>query len=129
MQLDYAQLPETAQVIADVIGVEKTLQLARLPQVSNNRSVYIPTPKRLGDSHWLVQALGETTARKLSEEYPGFQLSLARCTSAVKRQRNEKIVAMREQNVSNADIAKEFGMTVSAVKMVYSRWCKAQTTH
>lgn len=77
-------VPDTAQVIADVIGVEKTLQLVRQPQVFKKRNVYIPSPKRLGSSHWLVQALGAVTARKLAEEFSGVQLSLAQCTSAVK---------------------------------------------
>lgn len=120
MQLQHANLPETAQAIADVIGVEKTLELVRGEKCQHSREVYVP--KRLRENHWLLELIGREAAIQLSKEFPGIRLPLP--TSLSKIERNRKIVHMRQQGMKYRDIADELCMSTDAVKKVYQRWVK-----
>lgn len=125
MQLQHANLPETAQAIADVIGVEKTLELVRAKKQDKCRSLYVPTSRRLRPSHVLVQILGADVARELAEEFGGIQLTLPKCSSVFNEGRNRKIIQMRQQGMKYRDIADELCMSLDAVKKIYRRWMKA----
>ncbi|WP_430735158.1 Mor transcription activator family protein [Halodesulfovibrio aestuarii] len=124
MQLQHANLPETAQQIADVIGVENTMELVRAKQ-GKGQFLYVPTSKRLRPSHVLVQILGAEVARELAEEFGGIQIKLPKCRSLLNEDRNQKIIQMRQQSMKYHDIAVELCMSVSSVKMTYSRWIKS----
>ncbi len=121
MQLQHANLPETAQQIADVIGVEKTLELVGGERCQHSREVYVP--KRLRENHWLLELIGREAATQLSKEFPGIRLPLP--TTLNKIERNRKIVHMRQQGMKYRDIADALCMSVSSVKMAYSRWVKS----
>lgn len=125
MQLQHANLPETAQQIADVIGYEKTMELVRAKQGDKCRSLYVPTSGRLKDSHLLVQTLGVEAARELANEFAGYTLSLPRCPSVFKQERNKKVIQMRQHGMKYKAIAEELCMSVDAVKKVYQRWRKS----
>lgn len=124
MQLQHANLPETAQQIADVIGYEKTMELVRAKQGDKCRSLYVPTSGRLKDSHLLVQTLGVEAARELANEFAGYTLSLPRCPSVFKQERNKKVIQMRQQGMKYQSIAEELDMELEAVKAIYYRWAK-----
>lgn len=126
MQSEIVQLPPTAQEIASVIGVEKTLQLVRGKQKEKSRSLYVPSPARMHSSHWLVKTIGEDAALELAHEYAGEPLTIPRCSSFTKLERNSRIIRMRQQGLRYQEIADALGMGMSAVKMVYSRWVKSQ---
>lgn len=126
MQQQQANLPATAQEIAEVIGIEKTMQLVRGKQQDKCRSLYVPTIKRLRPSHVLVQILGPDVARELAEEFGGIQLTLPKCRSAFNEERNQKIIQMRQQGVKYQDIAVALGCSVASAKTVYARWMKRQ---
>lgn len=129
MQDKQAQLPAMAQELADVIGVEKTMKLVEGKRKTKSRSLYVPSPSRMNKSHWLVQTIGQEAAQELAQEYAGEPLTIPKCSSFIKLERNKKIVQMRQQGVRYQDIADNLGMTVSAVKMVYSRWMSAHREH
>lgn len=128
MQIQNDALPSTAQEIAEVIGVEKTLELVKGKRETGCRSLYVPRPDNMHSSHWLVKTIGEQAAQKLAREYAGEPLTIPRCSSLSKLERNKKIIAMRQKGLRYQDIAEALGMTVSAVKMVYSRWMHSQRT-
>lgn len=111
-----AVLPPTAQVIADVIGREKTLKLAQAVQF---RSLYIP--KQLKPSHWLVTVVGTEAAQRLIEEFPSMSMPLAKCSSAVKAERNRRIAELSSSGMSSPEIAKRLGMKKSTVKLILYR--------
>lgn len=121
MQLQHANLPETAQQIADVIGVEKTLELVGGEKCQHSREVYVP--KRLRENHWLPELIGREAATQLSKEFPGIRLPLP--TSLSKIERNNRIIQMRHQGETYKVIAERMGMSVDTVKAVYYRWMKA----
>jgi sulfite reductase beta subunit-like hemoprotein len=125
MEMQRRQLPSTAQEIAEVIGVEKTMELVRGKQKTKCRSLYVPSPNRMKSSHWLVQTIGEEAARELSQEYAGEPLTIPKCSCVIKLERNKRIVQMRQQGFRYQDIADTLGMNVSTVKMVFSRWMHA----
>lgn len=129
MEMQREQLPFTAQDIAEVIGVEKTMELVRGKQKTKCRSLYVPSPSRMKSSHWLVQTIGEEAARELSQEYAGEPLTIPKCSSVIKLERNKRIIQMRQQGVRYQAIADALGMNVSAVKMVYSRWMHAHSSN
>ncbi|MEZ0576856.1 helix-turn-helix domain-containing protein [Halodesulfovibrio aestuarii] len=126
MQPEKAYLPATAQGIADVIGFEKTMALVRGKRQSKCRSLYVPAPDRMKPSHWLVQTIGEESARDLATEYAGEPLTIPKCSSVTKLERNRQIIQMREQGMTHQDVARAMDMSVSSVKTVYYRWLKAQ---
>ncbi|TIH12755.1 hypothetical protein D0S45_17445 [Marinifilum sp. JC120] len=111
-----AALPPTAQVIADVIGKEKTLKLAQAVQF---RSLYIP--KQLKPSHWLVTVVGTDAAQRLIEEFPSMSMPLARCSSAVKAERNRKIAELSAEGRTVSDIARRLGIKRNTVQTILYR--------
>lgn len=129
MQFKQEQLPAMAQELADVIGVEKTLELVKGKRKTKSRSLYVPSPTRMRSSHWLVQTIGEKAAQELAQEYAGEPLTIPKCSSFIKLERNKRIIQMRQQGHRYQDIADSLGMTVSAVKMVYSRWMSTQSNN
>jgi len=114
--MEQITLPQTAQVIAEVIGTERTLALAR---VCKWRSVYIP--ETLPAGHWLRTIVGDDEAEKLSKEFPGFTLPLAKCSSAMKAQRNARIAAMYRGGMTQGAIAEEMNMSEHTVQTILYR--------
>lgn len=111
-----AVLPPTAQVIADVIGRDKTLTLARATQC---RSIYIP--QRLNPAHWLVAVVGSEAAQKLIKEFPSCCLPLAKCSSVVKAERNKKIAELSAEGLTVAEIARRLGVNKNTVQTICYR--------
>lgn len=116
-----AALPPTAQVIADVIGRDATLALARAAKC---RSVYIP--QRLPRSHWLRSVVGENAAEMLSEEFPGITLPLAKCAGVVKAERNRIIAELSARGMKQREIGRRLGIPESTVQTVLYRMRQRQ---
>lgn len=111
-----AELPPTAQVVAEVIGRDATLRLARCVKF---RSLFVP--KSLPANHWLRDVLGDDAAERLSGEFPSMQLPLARCSNVYRADRDRRILAMREEGHSGEAIAKALGIPKSTVWTVVYR--------
>lgn len=115
------ELPPTAQVVADVIGREDTLRLARAVKF---RSLYVP--KQLPARHWLRDVLGDHTAELLAQEFQGMQLPLARCSNVYRADRDARIISMRENGQTAKEIARALNLKESTVWTVIYR---KQRTH
>ncbi len=80
-------LPPSAQVVAEVIGREKTLLLAR---TICHRHFYVPKVYPIG--HWIPALVGRETAALLQHTFGGELVDLAKCTSLARAERNKEIV-------------------------------------
>jgi hypothetical protein len=108
-----APLPESAQVIADVIGREATLHLAKhlrydgliYSKSRRCRLFYVPKLKRLTESYWLVQVIGYENAKLLQDEFGGSLLTLAACSETLRGERNHRVVAAYKAGKSVQEIA------------------------
>lgn len=59
--------------LVQLVGVEAVQTLLT---TCGGMSVYIPTPERMPDSHWLVMAVGFEAAMLIADRYAGDRLSL-----------------------------------------------------
>ncbi len=84
-------LPESAQLIADIIGRDRALYLiGRLPRSPKRpKDVWLYVPKKLSESHQLVKLIGMSDAQKLVKAFGGQNLCLASCHSLVRLYRDE----------------------------------------
>ncbi len=106
-------LPETAQVIADIIGRQPTLILASM---CKHRKLYVPTSFR--PDYWITRAIGEDLAKRLHREFRGISLDLARCHAIHIRERNAMIRRQYREGHSILDIIREHRMSLRAVRYV-----------
>lgn len=109
-------LPPTAAEVAQVIGREKTLLLAKSIR---HRSLYVP--KTLPESHWLRDIIGDEAAARLVAEFQGMQVPLAKCTRLAGAARNAKIYEMRARGASVPDISKYYGICESTIWTILYR--------
>ncbi|XHR29615.1 MAG: hypothetical protein ACFUZC_03465 [Chthoniobacteraceae bacterium] len=103
-------LPPTAQEIADVIGYDATLILARMVPT---RAIYVP--HKMPDSHWIVRAIGDRLATKLWEEFHGMHLPLAKCTIVATTERRVGIRKAYAAGEAVPAIAAHWGVTAQRV--------------
>lgn len=113
-----AQLPESVQEIADVIGRDKALILAGMA----NGCMYVPQPRRMTTEHWIAQTIGHEAAVELSTEFPGFILKLATCRFVYTHWRNQRIWELHQNGVSNGDIAELFSITERHIRNIINRF-------
>ena len=113
---DLPPLPETAQVIADVIGRDATLKLAS--KVSN-RNLYIP--KRTDEHHWISRAIGYAKAYALTQEFGGLLMSLATCEHYFTRERNAKVRADYQSGKSTLELALIYDLTQRRVQQIVEK--------
>lgn len=106
-------LPETAQVIAEVIGREATLKLASKVR---NRNLYIP--KRMEEGHWIARSVGYAKALALTQEFGGLLMCLANCEHYWTHERNVRIVAEYKAGKSTLELAQIHEMTQRRVQQI-----------
>ncbi len=111
--MDHPPLPETAQVIANVVGRDATLKLASLVR---NRNLYVP--KRLDEGHWISKTIGHAKAVALVQEFGGLLMSLATCEHYFTQERNVRIRSDFKAGKSTLEIAQEHGMTQRRVQQI-----------
>ena len=116
-------LPQTARVLAEVIGPQATLALSeRLYQrrhISASAGLLnLSIPKTIARSHWIMETLGLSKSKMLSKEFGGEKLPLCRCRNIERSKRNAQIIAEKESGKSVEDIAKEFHLTTKAVVFI-----------
>ena len=106
-------LPETAQVIAEVIGREATLKLASKVR---NRNLYIP--KRADEHHWISRTIGYAKAHALVQEFGGLLMSLATCEHYFTRERNAKLRADYTAGRTTLELATIYDLTQRRVQQI-----------
>lgn len=124
------KLPRSVQQIADVIGREKALELvgklprAQRPSHTKGESmvcVYIPMLCNLKPDHKLARMIGYAAAEKLSIRFGSEILNLATCRNVYRSFRNDAILRMIKEGISEELIAEWMGVTVRTVSMVARR--------
>lgn len=111
-----AELPQSVQQIADVIGRDEALDLvARLPRHFQKHHptgrVLLYVPKALPDGHRLVDLLGRELAEQLVAAFGGEILYPAACVAMSRARRKVVIREQVAQGVAREDIAKSHGIT------------------
>ena len=121
----YGRLPQSAQEIADVIGVERTLYLiGKLPKIRSGQPgkestrVVLYVPKRLPIDHMLVRILGWKDAEKLSIHFPGEILSPALCNEVYRAWRDRAICNLLKSGLSTTIVAQWFDLSTKQVVRV-----------
>lgn len=101
-------LPETAQVVADVIGREATLALAAKCQYKN---LYVPK-KGFEIRDWVTKAIGPAKAEKLVKIFGGESLPLPKCFYVYQQQRNLQMRQAYASGKTVQEIAEAFLMSL-----------------
>jgi hypothetical protein len=132
------ELPESAQVVADVIGRDATLQLTK---VAKGRKIYIPVtlcaghgitrcgrssketrPRCTCKGHWLAATVGDELAVLLCRTFGGESLDLAPCYYVHAFERNRRIRDAFAAGKSQLDLRREHGMSERAIRYIVKGW-------
>lgn len=112
MKVSKTDLPESAQVVAEVIGVSATLKLASKCQY---RHCSVPKSP-LKDDHWIVKTIGRKKAIELQAVFGGELIPLATCYSIHAAERDEQIAFNALEKKQLTVIATEFKVSIETVK-------------
>lgn len=107
------QLPPSAQIVAEYIGREKTLLIARNIQ---HRHFYVP--KSYPQGHWIPALVGREAASRLQRVFGGELVDLAKCTAIARAERDAEIVQAIEAGEKLHVIAQRYRLTPRAVRYV-----------
>ncbi len=132
------ELPESAQVIAEVIGRTATLELAKR---AKGRKIYVPKtlcaghevrrcgrtsreakPRCTCRGHWIAETVGDALAVKLSRTFGGESLDLAGCYYVHAFARNERIREQHKAGVPIVRLMEEHGMSQRAIRYIVQGW-------
>lgn len=119
----FQALPQSAKLIADVIGPRATLALsetltARFHEKTSDGSASFYIPKNITRAHWIYFTIGGHACGKLVKEFGGELLSLPKCRAVYKTNRNEAIKAAHASGTPLDELAKNFGVSADTVKRV-----------
>ena len=92
--------------IVEVIGIRATIRL-----VSSHGGTRIFMPSRYKTNNSLAAVIGDANVKKLWEVYQGEHVMIDRCEKALLFQRDQEIIAMLNNKIKVADIARKFGLT------------------
>lgn len=111
------KLPQTAQDIVDVIGMDAAMALVRrYPGIP----LKVPKGRRLDGA--MVQRLssdiGQDAALKFIRHYRGEVVVIPRCADALRAMRNRQIIERYSNGISVADLAREYKLTVRQIRSV-----------
>lgn len=120
------KLPDSVQMIADVIGEDAALELVRRwPRQPDKRyscdRIIVSIPKRPTTSSRLVAILGWDNAAKLSREFGGEVLTLATCANLRRNDRDQAIARALANNATPAAISLRFGLNERHVRRIAAR--------
>ena len=123
-------LPDSAQIIADIIGREATLDLVghlvydHLVHKKRGkcRMLYIPKRRnKLTDDYWLVKVVGLNNAIKLQEYFGGSLLYLAQCKETERGERDHKILNDYRSGLKVNELALKYNLSVRSIyNIVYN---------
>jgi len=137
---DDPELPYSAQVIADLIGREATLKLAK---ATKNRKLYVPVtmcaghdvvrcgrtskekrPRCTCRGHWIADVVGDEMAVALSKIFGGETLDLAPCYYVHAVERNREIRDAWIAGVSAPELMRVHGMSRRAIGYIVQGWSR-----
>lgn len=108
-----AILPESLQLIADIVGAPAALKIAA--RWGGTRLYITEAP---GEDHPLAQLIGLDAARALGEAYAGERIEIAKADCWKKAMRNRLILDARKSGVSQARLAREHDITERHVRNI-----------
>lgn len=107
------QLPPVAAALAKLIGRRLTLALA-----SSVTAGMVYVPRHPKPSNKLVKVIGMAATIKLSESFGGRAVRIPVCGKVRRAERNAAILRLALSGVTQAEIARRFGMTDRQVRNV-----------
>lgn len=107
-------LPESAQVIAEVIGRAATLALASKCQYR-----HCSVPKRpLDNDHWIVRTIGRKKAVELQAVFGGEVVPLATCYAVHQAERDAEIRAAFRTGRNALEISNAFQLSLKTIQRI-----------
>lgn len=107
-------LPESAQVIAEVIGRAATLALASKCQYR-----HCSVPKRpLDNDHWIVRTIGRKKAVELQAVFGGEVVPLATCYAVHQAERDAEIRSALRAGQTPIQIAEAFSLSLKTIQRI-----------
>ncbi len=111
-------LPPILAEISMVAGPRAALDVAR---ARGGTRVYFPEPDSLTPEHWLVQACGLDTARKICGHFRGCKVEIPLGPSGSQAEVRAAIQRGLEAGMSHSQIARATGITSRTVRNHASR--------
>ncbi|MEO5334125.1 MAG: hypothetical protein H7839_19100 [Magnetococcus sp. YQC-5] len=113
--LQQADLPDSLEEIADVIGREGAVKL-----VNECGGTRIFVPRKMRVQHKLATLLGFEQARRLSLHFGGETLTVVRAAHLQRRTRNREIVRRYDSGVGVRQLAREHTLTERQIYTILS---------
>jgi len=110
--MSYSWLPPLLDEIAELAGLEAALALA---SHAGGERRYFPTPDRLDEKHWLVEACGPEAAALLAQRFGGDNVEIPRGPQGNAAQLAKRIREMIAAGASSNDIARTTGVVFRTV--------------
>lgn len=93
----------------------------RLISICGGTRVYIPTVEHCTERHYLAQAIGLDKLIILAKEFGSDRIEVPIGQHALKKLRNDEIIAMFREDVNQSTLALRFGMTERQIRTIISR--------
>lgn len=119
----FKAFPESARLIADVIGPRATLALSetlttRLHDKTSDGSASFYIPKTIPRGHWITSTVGLSASTKLCKEFGGELLSLPKCRAVYKANRNQSVRDLHASGSTVTEIMERFSLSADTVKRI-----------
>jgi len=119
----FQAFPESARLIADVIGPRATLSLsetlnARLHDKTSDGSASFYIPKVIPRNHWINSTVGLVAADKLRKEFGGELLSLPKCRAVYRANRNQSVRNLHASGSTVIELMERFSLSADTVKRI-----------
>ncbi len=95
--------------------------LEKLAGEFGGRRLVVPKIARLGPTHPLVQLLGMDVAQRLSKHFDGEYIEIPKCSRLERKRRNEAIRRDRATGMTQAALARRYGVTERWVRAIVNR--------
>ncbi len=109
-------LPESMQVVAEVIGEDATMNLVARWPLTPRGCISIYVPERMPETHRLVQIIGLNPARLLSMRFAGEIIKLAAGGRLRSRQRRADMRSMVVGGASLHAVARLYAVSERTVR-------------
>lgn len=106
-----ADLPSTARVFAEIIGIEATVALANASHHAN-----ISIPRAMESTHWIAHTIGEDKADLLARNFGGCLMPLAACKQFSVAHRQFKVAVLYRDGAKDTAIATALDVSLRVIR-------------
>ena len=119
----FSAFPQSAQLIADIIGPRATLSLsetltARLHDKTSDGSASFYIPKTIPRGHWITATVGLVASGRLSKEFGGELLSLPKCRAVYRANRNKSVRDLNASGATLTELMERFSLSSDTIKRI-----------